>query len=201
MKKYYLYVMCFTIAALNLTSCGDDGPIGSITKEVELKTVSFEIPASLITSKSITKADGDLSPFFGEVKGVNKEHSALKDFKDYESISYELLIKKASIKITKKAGATGGTSVKSFTSTATGITSYQTPSGQVISLDKEFSDANLTEYIKNILAAVRTGKTVDLTATGETDIIPADLNDDIATISLIFLPAVKVKLSDLNKIK
>lgn len=197
MKKHYLLLASLLIFSLCFSGCGDDGDNegSKITTEVTLDNVVIDIPVSVLTTKAET---GEFQSFYGSIDDLSIDHPLLADLKPYKNFSIELLVTSVKIKITKVG--TGGTTVKNFKSTSTKGTeaSY---SLETVELNKEFSDTNLTNYLKTIITDVRGGKTVKVDAIGETDVNPDEVDGEVAIVSLLPVLSVKLTLEDYNKIK
>lgn len=190
--KFIFFSLCF-VAAVSFYSCEDLGN-GEGTIEVELDDVSFDIPVDLSSDASLRSANADFTSFSGQSGPISLQSAMFEKIKGYSASAIVLVVSDVKVKITTTSES--GTTVKEFTSNTleNGSTLYSYEAGDDIELNKDFSDAELTKYMKNILLAIQSGKTVNIDVAGLTDIVPSAIEGvDLTVVSII--PTLTAKIS------
>lgn len=196
-KNYFYLIVGLVVTLLCFNACGDDdddkGNGDGLTTTIDLAPVTLDIPISIIQ----TKADNDAELFYtfsGSYDELSLDNEDFKEIKQYVDVIKNIKVKDISLKITKQDGATGGTSVKSFTSKISGGATAEYSITEAIDLATDYSDSNLTEYALTIVNALKEGKTLSINAEGETDINPREIgNEATVTIKSIFSITIPVK--------
>jgi len=196
MKKnqFAFWILCIVCTPLFLVSCDKVKDIATIN--VPIGEFSIDIPIDVLSApaavKGIKSADGELVSFYGQSEAINLE--SFGELSQYMGNTITLLVSDVSIKITVTNGS--GTTVKDLASvTKEGETTlYNYKKDGNIDLSQNFSDTNLTNYVKDFFKAVQDGKTVVADAAGETDIVYDDITGANAVITILSTLKAEVKL-------
>ena len=194
MKKIGFSFLTLILACAPLFFASCDKIDKLTTVEVELGEVPFDIKLNLDADKTSARVKtANFVSFSGTSAPISLESAMFEKLDKYDIGSVVLLVTEVKVKITTTSES--GTVVKDFTSSVTGaeIASY-TKSGE-IDLNFEYGDLALTKYMKDIFAAVQNNKTVTIAVSGQTDIVPSEIEGaTIAVATIIPTLTAEVKL-------
>ena len=185
MKKIRFSLLTIILGCISLlfTSCDKIDEMSTV--KVELGEVPFDIPLDFEEVKSfqMERKGVEFVSFSGKSAPISLESNMFKELGKYDVGSVVLLVTEVKIRITTTSDS--GTTVRDFTSSVTGaeIQSYKKEGD--IDLKKNYSDAALTEYMKKIFTAVQNKKTIVVNVSGQTDIIPSEIEDATVTVATI----------------
>ena len=200
MKKINVsfFAILFFCAPLFFVSCDKIEELTTVN--VELGDVDFDIPLNFdeaeISPAQMKRTDaGDFVTFSGRSVPINLDSPMFNQLKNYQCSSIVFTISEVKVKISTTTES--GTVIKDFTSTTTSGTEKildYTKEGN-INLGVSYSDANLTQYMKDIFLAVQDNKTVVVDASGLTDIVPSEITEtDIVVASITLKLKAEIKL-------
>ena len=184
MKKVSISFLSILFGCFSLffTSC--DKIEEKATVKVDLGEVPFEIPLNFEASKSaqMKRTGVEFVSFSGKSAPISLESDMFKELGNNVG-SVVLLVTDVKIKI--ETASESGTIVRDFTSSVTGAEIQSYIKEGDIDLEKDYSDAALTEYMKKIFTAVQDKKSVVVNVSGQTDIVPSEIEGATATIVTI----------------
>ena len=200
--KFILFSFLLVCTPLFFTSC-DELIDDFTTIEVPLEDVIFNIPLELdlnspSNSSQLRSVNADYVSFSGNSGPINLQSEMFGNLQEYIDSPIVLLVSDVKIRITTTSES--GTRVRDFTTTTTGTgksLSYQKDGS--IDMGEDFSDPELTKYVKEILLAIQDSKTVSIDIAGLTDIVPSEIKEtDVTLVSII--PSLKAEIK-LTKLK
>ena len=203
MKKIkFISLILLVCTPLFFISC-DDLIDDFTTFPVELGDVQFDIPLELVSNDSPAQSsqlrNANYVSFSGNSGEINLQSDMFKTLGDskYQGGAITLLVDSVKIRIgvTDKSGKT----VSNFTS----ITAIKGSEEEFtysedgpIDMGKEFSNAELTKYMKDIFAAIQNNKTVSIDVAGVTNIVPSEIEGvDLALVTIIPYLKAEIKLT------
>ena len=196
MKKNQIafWILCLACTSLLLVSC--DKVKDWATIDVPIGEFSIDIPVDFVSAPAgvnkVKSAEVEFVPFYGQSDPVNLE--SFGELNKYLGDQISLLVSDISIKITVTNGS--GTTVRNLASaTKAGAETLKnyTKAGN-IDLGQDFSDIDLTNYVKDFFKAVQDGKTVVADAAGETDIVYEEITGASTVITILATLKAEVKL-------
>ncbi|GHT52514.1 hypothetical protein FACS189440_22050 [Bacteroidia bacterium] len=155
---------------------------------------AFDIPFSVDPELRST-SDDPFYHFSGE-STISLNSPGFNQLSNYKGLPISLLLTDVKLKVTSKDGS--GTTVKNFaSSTKEGTTSIANYTKEApVSLNTEFSEVALTNYLKKAITAVQDGKTVTLDVNGDTDIVPSEIEGvEVGVVTLICTITAQVSLT------
>ena len=201
MKKISLLLLSVILVGTSFlfNSCeGDD--LGTV--EVVLSNAKIDIPFTVKESEgpANVKAFANLSDsatalnyFSGVVEGLNIDDPMFNDLKDQNYSSLNLIVQKVTVQFIKNDSVPG--IIKDFTTSATVEGEEEELGGyaskEQFDLFQVISEKQITDYIQSVFDAIQEGKTINIEASGLTDIAPSGL-EEAGTI--VVTPTVKAKM-------
>ena len=192
--KFTLLALCLMSASAIFVSCNDtvDTLKELTTVDVPLFDAPIVIPVDLDKSAE-TKGEGMVA-FSGTSSPISLDSEMFQTLRQYNAESVTLSVSDVKIKITTTTAS--GTTVSGFSSDAIGEgVDFSYAKDGNIELGVEFSDSQLTSYIKNVMLNIQGGKTVTISIEGMTDIDPTEVTAiDMVVATIIPSMTAKIQL-------
>ena len=190
--KLIIAAIVLTCTHLFITSCDE---VSSPSIKVDLGEFPFIIPLDLENenpASDLKSASAELVSFSGKSAPINLDNEMFNKLNAYEYSSVVFIVSDVKVKITVSDNS--GTIVKDFTATATGNGDKFTYKKEGnIDLGTEYSDAQLTKYMKDVFAAIQNNKTMVIDVSGQTDIVPSEIEGATLTVATI-IPTISAEI-------
>lgn len=168
--KVFSIVLLAISAAFLLTSC-DESPaitieLGEVSLDMPLELDSDEASEKMMKLRSYTEEDGTHT-FHGKLESLSLDDAMFDEIQSYIDAKDDIKFVLSTIKLFVSSDFEY--KITNFTSTTVGLTEEYTFSKDEISINKEYTDKALTEYINNIFSAIQSGENFGIEVSGTVD--------------------------------
>jgi len=194
MKKNSFSSIMASLFALLFLFAGCDKINEAISKELMMKEKTFKLPV-IVEMKG---ADEAYIKFEAKFDGLDLDNEIFKDLQEYRNAPLELVLNKATVKFDKLVNTTGGNAVRNLKATAIdindGITvaDFASPEDEDIILEEGYN--GLTPFLQAVVKELQYKRTMNLMASGETNMIPENGESGIILGNLVVTMEIYAKI-------
>ena len=194
MKKNNFSFIIASLSALLFLSTGCDKVNEAISKELTMREKSFKLPV-IVEMKGTGET---YIKFEAKYDGLNLDNEIFKDLQEYKDAPLELVLNKATVKFDKLVNTTGGNAVRNLKATAidadedTTLASFVSPENEDIILENGYKE--LTPFLQVVVRELQHKKTMNITASGETNMIPQEGESGIILGNLVVTMEIYAKI-------